>query len=77
MTNWNGSTIKRRDGIESSFSLRKNPPRVEIYDEKAIPGKFIDYEPKFDKRAIAEALDRGEEVPGARFAQESSSLAIR
>lgn len=55
------------------IARRKNPPSVEIVDEAALPLAFLAQPPppppKPDKRAILEALKRGEDVPGARLAQ--------
>lgn len=61
--------------IESPWfviAIRKNPPAVEVVDEAALPERFMvtppPPPPKPDKRAMLEALKRGEEVPGARLA---------
>ena len=69
----------QRAGIEKidcplcSFSVRKNPPKVEIFSENQLPAKFlVPPEPKPpapDKKAIGDALKAGEDVPGAKLVQ--------
>jgi hypothetical protein len=56
-------------GNEYSFAVKKNPPRVEIVDEEAIPPEFNDYTPSVNKAAIKSALEDGKEVPGAELVQ--------
>lgn len=66
-----------------SLALQKNPPSVEILDEKQLPAKFMRTpEPKPvvpapDKKLIAAALKAGEPVPGAKLAPEKLRLVIR
>lgn len=54
--------------------LQNNPPRVEIFDERMVPAGYMARpEPppaRPDRRAIAEAIKRGEDVPGAKLVQE-------
>jgi hypothetical protein len=59
-----------------ALTIKKNPPSVEIWDEKQIPAEFMRLpEPPPppvatpDKKAIMEALKAGEDVPGAIKAQ--------
>lgn len=59
-----------------ALSIKKNPPSVEVWDEKQIPARFLRAPeppplpaPVPDKKAIAEALKKGEEVFGAMLAQ--------
>lgn len=77
-----------RAGIEKiecpmfSIGLRKNPPAVEVLDTAALPAAFWRTpEPKPpvaspDKSLIKAALQRGEDVPGARMTQ-STRLEIK
>lgn len=70
-----------RAGIEKiecpmfSISIRKNPPSVEVFDTAMLPKElWRTPEPKPpvaapDKARIKEALQHGEEVPGARLNQ--------
>lgn len=66
-----------------ALTIKKNPPSVEVWDEKQIPVKFMRTpepppppEAVPDKKAIMEALKVGEEVPGAIKAQ-GTRLEIR
>jgi hypothetical protein len=71
------SKLDRIDGETSSIQRRKNPARVEIEDEDAIPFDFLRFPPEPpppppvpDKKAIAAALKLDpESVPGARLVQ--------
>lgn len=56
--------------IESPWfclSIQRNPPAVEVFDPVAVPDEFKRpvVEIKIDKTAIKEAIERGEDVPGA------------
>jgi hypothetical protein len=68
--------IVRVEGKLFSFAIRKNPPRVEINDESAIPAEFVSYEPQIDKRAIKDRIEEGKTIPGAELVQ-STRLEIR
>ena len=62
-----------------TVALQKNPPAVVINDEKAIPAKYLTVIPEqyvVDKKAIAEAIKNGQEVPGAELKQ-GRSIRIR
>jgi len=51
-----------------TVSIQNNPPKVEIYDEKIIPAKYLTIIPQTtvpNKKDIAAAIKSGEEVPGA------------
>lgn len=53
-------------------------PSVEVVDVTRIPDQFmVAKPPEVDKRAVGEAIKRGEEVPGARITTGAPSLAIR
>lgn len=58
-----------------AITIRKNPPSVDVWDEKQIPAKFMrsmaPIEPPDapDKKAIAAAIKAGEDVPGAKLVQ--------
>ena len=57
----------------NTLRLRKNPPKVEIYDEAGIPSEYMrevtKVETKADKKAIAEAMKMGFEVNGCALIQ--------
>lgn len=62
------------------ISIAKNPPAVEVFDEKQIPADYFISPPapppKLDKTLIAQALKDNHDVPGARLRQ-GVRLAIR
>lgn len=64
-----------------TFSVRRNPPSVEVTDENAIPPHLMSVPepvaPTPDKKAIADLLKTGKEVPGARFAAPSYTLHMK
>ena len=64
-----------------TFSVRKNPPSVEILDENAIPPELMNVPepvaPTPDKKAIAKKLAAGEAVPGARHAMPTYRLEMK
>lgn len=55
------------------IAIRKNPPSVSIVAEELIPAEFKKQlpppPPTVDKKAIADALKAGQDVPGARLEQ--------
>ena len=60
--------------IESPWfrlSVRANPPSVTVVDEAAIPEQFWKHPapppPVIDRKAIADAIKAGQDVPGARL----------
>jgi hypothetical protein len=59
-----------------ALTIKKNPPSVNIWDEKQIPARFMRIPPPPpppapapDKAAIKDAIKAGEDVPGAIMAQ--------
>lgn len=74
-----GMEIARVTKLETPYfalTVKKNPPSVDVWDEKQIPEKYMRTPepppppaPVPDKKAIAEALKAGEDVPGAQLAQ--------
>lgn len=69
----------KKDKIKSehfTFSIRKNPPSVEVEDVKKLPEDYISVSVRADKKKIREALSSGKEVPGCSLIQ-SESLSIR
>jgi Siphovirus Gp157 len=61
--------VVKAEGQKFSFTVKKNPPAVEILDEAAIPAEFINYNPSVNKSAVKLVLTEGKEVPGARLTQ--------
>lgn len=68
---------KKIKGPLFTFAIQKNPPSVEVLDEKHIPqGFWIPQDPKLNKKEIMEELKLGHEVPGVELKQ-TESLRIR
>lgn len=73
--NMEDAGIDRIECALLKLTIKKNPPAVEVQDEAQIPGGYwVTPEPKppekrLDKKAIAAALKKGEEVPGAKLIQ--------
>lgn len=68
--------VSKLDCPHFAITIKKNPPAIDIWDEKQIPEKFMRTpEPPPppasvpDKAAIKEAIDAGEDVPGAKKVQ--------
>ena len=60
-----------------SFNIQKNPPSVDIINEKSIPSEFfIEQQPLLDKKALLAALKEGKEIEGATIKQ-TESLRIK
>lgn len=73
----------KRTGIKEVKSplfkimLQNNPKAVDVIDETAIPEQYWKpQDPVIDKKAIKEAIEAGETVPGAALKQDQS-LRIR
>jgi hypothetical protein len=56
-----------------AMKLKKNPPAVDVFDEKQVPESYWVQPPppakRIDKKAIKTAIDAGREVPGAKINQ--------
>jgi len=67
------NNIQRIDCPLFSISIAKNPPSVDIEDERQIPQDYWTDPPppppQLDKKLIAQALKDGADVPGARLKQ--------
>lgn len=68
--------VRKVEGQEFSFTVKKNPPKVEIVNEEALPAEFVKYVLSVDKAAIKDALTDGKEVAGAQLVQ-STRLEIK
>lgn len=74
--NMKAAGIRSIQADDGSFAAKfaKNPPRVEIWDEKQIPDDMMRVktvtEP--DKTAIKAAIQAGREIPGAKIVQEET-----
>lgn len=67
--------VSKLECAHFAIAIRKNPPAVDIWDEKQIPAEFMRLpEPKPpvavpDKEAIKAAIKAGDDVPGAKVVQ--------
>lgn len=74
-TNMEVAGIERIDCPLFTLSIRKNPPAVEVLDEKLIQLRYWVTpepklpEPRIDKAAIKAAIKSGQDVPGAQLVQ--------
>lgn len=67
--------VTKLDTPHFALTIKKNPPSVDVWDEKQIPAEFMRTPepppppaPAPDKKAIADAIKAGKEVPGALLA---------
>lgn len=67
--------VTKLDCPHFALSIKKNPPSVDVWDEKQIPAEFMRLPeppppvPAPDKKAIKQAIDAGKEIPGAKLVQ--------
>jgi len=68
--------VSKLDCPHFALTIKKNPPSVEIWDEKQIPAEFMRTpepppppSPSPDKAAIKDAIKAGREIPGAKMTQ--------
>jgi Siphovirus Gp157 len=69
--------VKKVEGKLFTFAVQKNPASVEITNEADIPGDYIDYKPQIDRNKVKQALQAGQEVPGAKLVTDRTSLRVR
>lgn len=62
---------------EATLSVGKKAATVEIVDEDALPENVVRITRAPDKKAIADLLKAGEEVPGAKMGEPGESLTVR
>lgn len=67
--------VSKIDCPHFAITIKKNPPSVDVWDERQIPAKFMRTPEPVppvavpDKNAIAAAIKAGENVPGAQLAR--------
>lgn len=68
MENWG---VLKVEGHRFTFTVKKNPPKLEILNESEVPPEFIDYAPTFRKSDIKAFLETedGKLVAWARITQ--------
>lgn len=62
---------------EATLSLTKGRETVGIEDLEALPQGYVKFYRQADKAAIKQALDRGDEIPGAFLVTGDTGLTIR
>lgn len=64
---------------EFTVKLGKNPASVEVYEESSLPEKYVVTKTTTqpDKKALKEAIQAGEDVPGARLITDKKRLIVR
>ena len=72
--------ILKIEGPHFSISIKKNPPAVHVEAPELVPAEFMRIPPPpppvVDKKAVADALKAGQDVPGCRL-EHGTRLAIR
>jgi hypothetical protein len=72
--------VKKIDCPHFALTIKSNPPSVDVFEPALVPAEFMRQPepppPAIDKKAIAEAIKAGREVPGAMLAQ-GTRLEIR
>jgi hypothetical protein len=61
----------------ATITLSERPPNLVVEEEAQIPARFFDLKPALNRRLTKEALEAGEEVPGARLSNGMISLTVR
>lgn len=61
----------------ATLTLVHRPPQLIVEEEAQVPARFFDLKPVLNKRLTKEALDGGEEVPGARLSNGTMTLTVR
>lgn len=72
-----GVDMPRLDHPEFTASVRMSPPKVMVTDENAIPDAFVRITRAPNKTALRDALERGEDIPGASLSNGSQTLQVR
>lgn len=60
-----------------TLTLAERPTSLIIEEEAQIPARFFDLKPVLNRRLAKEALEAGEDVPGARLAVGQITLTLR
>lgn len=65
--------ILKIEGPHFSLAIKKNPPAVHVEAQELVPQEFFKQAPppppSLDKKAVADALKAGKDVPGCRLEQ--------
>lgn len=72
-TNMERVGILKIESPQFCLSIKKNPPAVHVEAPELVPAEFMKVQPPpppaLDKKALAEALKAGRDVPGCRLEQ--------
>lgn len=71
--------VQKVESATVTLRIQKNPPSVDVLDEKKLPGRFVTVVQtiKVDKGAVLTALKSGEDVPGAVLVSDKTHLRIK
>lgn len=61
----------------ATLTLTERPPSLVIEEEALVPARFFDLRPALNRRLAKEALEAGEDVPGARLSNGVLTLTVR
>lgn len=65
--------VLKIEGPHFALSIKKNPPAVHVEAAELVPAEFMKQAPPpppaLDKKAVADALKAGKDVPGCRLEQ--------
>lgn len=61
----------------ATLVLAERAPTLLVEEEASIPTRFFDLKPTLNRRRAKEALEAGEELPGARLSLASITLTVR
>lgn len=67
-------TLERPTG---TITLSDRAPSLVVEEEAVIPARFFDLKPVLNRQRTKQALDEGEEIPGARLSNGSITLTVR
>lgn len=68
---------KKIESSRGTMTIKKNPQKLHITDENAIPAKYKIVIYEIDKATLKNDLKAGVEVPGATLASVGTNLSIR
>lgn len=79
LRNMKAAGIKEIRADDGTFTVKtaKNPPRVDVYDERLLPEHLLRVKTEPDKTAIKAALQNGEDVQGARLITDGERLSVK
>jgi hypothetical protein len=61
----------------ATITLSERSPTLVVEEQSKIPARFFDMRPVLNKRMAKDALDAGEDVPGARLSNGTITLTVR